>query len=63
MKFLLHIKINKEGIIMFKRHLAKRKNRLKRLKAIRSLISRKRCENEKIEKLRKEVDILIASIK
>ena len=48
---------------MFKRHLAKRKNRLKRLKAIRSLISRKRCENEKIEKLRKEVDILIASIK
>lgn len=48
---------------MFKRNLSKRKNRLKRLKSIRSLISRKRCDNEKVQKLKSEADSLAASIR
>jgi len=48
---------------MFKRNLSKRKNRLKRLKSIRSLISRKRCDNEKIQQLRNEANTLAASIR
>ncbi len=48
---------------MFKRSLSKRKNRLKRLRSIRSLISRKRCDNEKIQRLRDEADSLAASIR
>ncbi|GLI56436.1 hypothetical protein PM10SUCC1_19500 [Propionigenium maris DSM 9537] len=48
---------------MFKRNLSKRRNRLKRLKSIRSLISRKACDNEKIQKLKDEASSLVASIK
>lgn len=48
---------------MFKRNLSKRRNRLKRLKSIRSLISRKGCDNEKIQRLKDEAASLVASIK
>ncbi len=48
---------------MFKRNLSKRRNRLKRLKSIRSLISRKGCENEKIKRLKDEADSLVASVR
>ncbi len=48
---------------MFKKNLSKRKNRLKRLKAIRSLISRKACDSEKIQRLKDEADSLVTSIR